>query len=279
MRTEAELTSWMVARGGVAHTSTLRAAGFTAHGIRCAVASGALEWVRRSWLALPAADRSLRAAATVAGRVTCASAASRLGLWVPTTPQEVHVSVAPSASRLEAAGVHLHWARGPMPVEPHAVEDPVINVLFHVARCLPTGEALAVWESALRMGRVDAAVLARVRWGSAAAARLAAVASVLSDSGLETAFAQIVRPLGVPFRQQVWIDGHRVDALVGEKLVTQLDGFAHHRAAERRRDIEADARLALRGFTVLRFDYQQVLFRAAEVREVVATAIAQGLHH
>lgn len=55
-------------------------------------------------------------------------------------------------------------------------------------------------------------------------------------------------------------------------------GFAHHRAADRRRDLRHDAELALRGYTVLRFDYFQVLFAADDVIAAVSTAIAQGLH-
>ncbi|GAB6857228.1 DUF559 domain-containing protein [Microbacterium xylanilyticum] len=59
----------------------------------------------------------------------------------------------------------------------------------------------------------------------------------------------------------------------------QLDGFEHHSGAEqRRRDIRADARLALRGYTVLRFDYAQVMFEQAFVQETVRAAMAQGLH-
>ena len=123
--------------------------------------------------------------------------------------------------------------------------------------------------------RVDADILARVRWNCPAARELASAASKLSDSGLESEFVQLMRGAGVAVRQQVWIDGHPVDGLIGERLIVQLDGFAHHQAADRRRDLRADARLALRGYTVLRFDYQQVLFNAPYVIDTVQTAIAQ----
>lgn len=79
-------------------------------------------------------------------------------------------------------------------------------------------------------------------------------------------------------RQQVWVDGHPLDGLIGDRLAVQIDGFAFHQARDRRRDLRADARLALRGFTVLRFDYAHVLFDADIVRETVLLAIAQGLH-
>ncbi|WP_375384894.1 DUF559 domain-containing protein [uncultured Microbacterium sp.] len=143
---------------------------------------------------------------------------------------------------------------------------------------MPPADALAVWESAIRQKKIAPGVLARIEWRTAAAQRMAAIASQLSDSGIETRFLVLMRGLGVRVVQQVRIDGHPLDALIGEHLAVQLDGFAHHRAKERRRDLRADARLALRGYTVLRFDYYQVLFQPEYVTAMVSAAIAQGLH-
>jgi very-short-patch-repair endonuclease len=59
----------------------------------------------------------------------------------------------------------------------------------------------------------------------------------------------------------------------------QLDGFEHHSSAQdRRRDFRADTRLALRGYTTLRFDWYQVLFDWAFVERSLLLAVAQGLH-
>ncbi len=154
----------------------------------------------------------------------------------------------------------------------------MLNVLFQVAVCCPRLDALAVWESALRRGLVDRDTLGAVRWRSTAAAALASTASDLSDSGVETRFVAIMRSAAIDVRQQVQVDGHRVDGLIGAHLIVELDGFAHHQAQQRRRDIAHDARLALRGFTVLRFDYQQVLFDSDFVLQTVQLAIAQGKH-
>jgi very-short-patch-repair endonuclease len=279
LRTRRErLTAWLRARHGVAHTSDARAAGFTAYEINAVIEAGDARRVRRSWLVAPECDPRRVAAASVGGRVTCVTAAELLGLWTP-SHDAAHVAVAGTSSRLDATGLRLHWGTGPAPVGRNAVEDPIFNVLFHVARCVPRADALAVWESAVRKGLVDAGVLSRVAWRNAGATELAAVASSLSDSGLETRFVSGLRRAGVSVRQQVWIDGHPVDGLIGRSLVVQIDGFEHHRtAAARRRDIEADARLVLRGYTVLRFDYHQVLFQWETVLQTVLTAIAQGAH-
>lgn len=263
---------------GIAHTSVLRAAVFSEHQVRRAVAEGRLSRVRRSWVIAPWCDDRLRAAATASGRVTCISAAEMRGWWTP-GHEEVHIAVRPTASRFDVSGLRAHWASGPAPVTPYSTDEPVLNVLFHVARCLTPDDALAVWESALKNGSVQPEVLARVDWRSADAERLAQQAGCLSDSGVESRFVALMRTAGIRVRQQVWVDGHPLDGLIGAALGIQIDGFAHHSsAADRRRDLRADARLALRGFTVLRFDYQQVMFDPAYVVDTVRTAMSQGLH-
>jgi very-short-patch-repair endonuclease len=271
------LVKWIRKRHGVAHSSDARAAGFSTHDIADAGRRGDLVRGRRSWLLTSDCAPQRRLAARVGGRATCVSAAALRGLWVP-RHDRTHVAVPGTASRLNAATLRIHWGTGPSPVGRTTTEDPVLNVLFHVAHCLPRADALAVWESAIRTRLVDAATLSRVAWRSEDATALAAVASALSDSGLETHFVTGMRSAGVAVRQQVWIDGHPVEGLIGDALAVQIDGFEHHRAADRRRDLEADARLLLRGYTVLRFDYVQILFDWDHVRETILTAVAQGLH-
>ncbi|WP_345803083.1 DUF559 domain-containing protein [Microbacterium sp. AZCO] len=158
------------------------------------------------------------------------------------------------------------------------MQEHPVNVLAHIAECLERADALAVWESAARKGVVGAETLARVQWRSVRCRELARATSLLSDSGLETHAAHGFRALGLPFRRQVWIAGQPVDILVGDRLVVQLDGAHHLEKKQRRRDIRHDATLRLMGYTVLRFDYQQVLFDWAHVESTLTMAVAQGLH-
>ena len=177
------------------------------------------------------------------------------------------------------AGLRAPLGSGAAPVGRNANEDNILNVLFHVSRCLSRPDALAVWESALRKRLIQPGVIRRVAWRRAEAAAIAAVASALSDSGLETRFVDGMRAAGVAVRQQVWLDGHPVDGLIGTSLVVQIDGFAHHSSpADRRRDIAADARLMALGYIVLRFDYHQILFEWPQVLETILIAVAQGSH-
>lgn len=272
------LTEWMRQHHGVAHSSTVRLAGYDAHAVRTAIASGAITRVRRSWLVGRECSDERRQAAQAGGRVSCITAARELGLWAPDTTH-THIAVPGTASRIGNSALIVHWARGPIDVPSRSAEEPVLNVLFHAARCLEPEQAVLIWESALRRGLVSAGQIERVAWHSERATRIAEVASALSDSGLETRFVWIMREIGVRVQQQIWIDGHPVDAVIGERLVVQSDGFAHHSTAkDRRRDISADARLTLLGYTVLRFDYHQLLFDPAGVQSTVRMAMAQGLH-
>nr|WP_218853166.1 DUF559 domain-containing protein [Microbacterium immunditiarum] len=269
----------MTARGGVTHTSEARVAGFDSRVIAAIEAKGRIRRIRRSWIVLPNTDAATCAALAVAGRLTCVTAAADLGWWVPPNMSDAtHVAVAPTASRIERDGVHLHWSRGPAPTARYAVREHSVNVLAHVAGCLDRMDALAVWNSAARSAQTSPRVLKSVAWSTPRARELAHAVSVLSDSGLETHAVERFRALGLAVQQQVWIADQPVDLLIGELLVVQVDGAHHLEQRQRRRDIRHDARLRLMGYTVLRFDYQQVLFDWAYVESVVTTAVAQGLH-
>lgn len=104
-------------------------------------------------------------------------------------------------------------------------------------------------------------------------------ASQLSDSGIESIPVARLRRIGIPLRQQVVIDGHPVDILIGERLVLQVDGFEFHRtAAQRDRDLAQDRRLVLMGYTVFRLGYADVLYGWPAVESEIRLAMAAGLH-
>lgn len=272
------LLEWLNRAGGIAHSSSARIAGFTDQDMRTALARDDIRRLRRSWLISPAAPQPGIRAVVAGGKLTCLSEAARLGLW-STEHNTLHVSVAPTSSASLDPEVRYHWSRGPSPTARRAWHEPLINVLAHVAVCVPREEGLAVWSSALRLTSLTPDHLTRVKWAGPAARFAAANASLLSDSGLETYVVERLRPFGLRIRQQVWIEGHPVDVLVADKLVIQIDGFEYHRTAkDRRRDIAHDARLMLLGYTVFRFDYSQVLFGWAEVERTILTAVGQGLH-
>lgn len=82
--------------------------------------------------------------------------------------------------------------------------------------------------------------------------------------------------VGLPIRAQTWIAGHRVDALIGDRLVLQIDGVSH--VEQRSEDIRHDAELRLMGYHVIRVSYTQMMFEWAMVQDLIMRAVAQGLH-
>jgi len=264
----------VASRGGVARVRTMTDAGTGRYAIRAALAADALVRVRRDWVALPNADPYLQAAARAGVVVSCITQARRLGLWVLEEDRS-HVATDPHR-RSRAVHATVHWAAPLIPRHPDALVDPIENVLSLVSSCQPYESALAIWESALRSGQVARAAMERLDL-SQRARRLLGDASPFSDSGLETFVVPRLLWLRLPIVPQAWIAGHRVDFLIGDRLVLQIDG-SHHVGVQRTEDIEHDAQLMLLGYHVIRVGYTQVVDRWHVVQDMIARAVAQGLH-
>lgn len=263
-------------RGGVARIPTLRTAGVSAHALRHAKEERRILTIRRGWVALPDADRTVVGAVARGVLISCVSGAARLGLWVPEKPK-LHVAARPNAARVAMpAHVTVHWSRPVAPRDPDATIDGLVNILALVAQCQPREIALVIWESALNRGLIDRTELARFELPPVARG-LVADARPFADSGLETIFITRLRWLGVSMLPQAWVHERRVDVLIGERLVIQIDG-ASHTGPQRTADIDHDAQLMLRGFHVLRFSYEQIMERWNDVQAVVMEAVAQGIH-
>lgn len=172
--------------------------------------------------------------------------------------------------------IRVHWAKPLIPRPPDVLTDPIENVLAIVAECEPFEQALATWESALNKGLAQREVLQSLPLRPIAR-RVLAQATPFADAGLETYLGVRLRWLRLPIRFQTWIGGHRVDALVGERLVLQTDG-AHHVGAQRSEDIRHDAALKLMGFHVIRVSYTQMMDEWPMVQDLIMRAVAQGLH-
>lgn len=207
--------------------------------------------------------------------LSCITLAARRGLWV-TSAEGVHVAAPAGSGHAGAVQGVVHWSKPAFLRDPDALEDSIENALILVARCQPYEDALATWESALRMRVVDPEVFARVRLPPAAR-RLLADARPFADAGTETIFRTRLAWLRLPITPQVWLFGHRVDFVIGERLVVQIDG-GHHVGAQRSRDIAHDAELMLRGYHVIRIGYDQLMNQWASVQAQILAAVAQRLH-
>ncbi|MDX2375270.1 DUF559 domain-containing protein [Microbacterium sp. LRZ72] len=262
-------------RGGVARAMTLRHTGHSPRRIAEAVDAGLLQRVRRVWVALPDADVERVSAARHGVVLSCLTQARRRGLWV-LGEECPHVAAGRHSRGARSADAIVHWSAPLVPRHPDDLEDPIENVLALVASCQPRERALVVWESALNAGLVDRAQLAALPL-KAPARELLDTATPFSDSGLETLFCVRLRWLRVRIIPQVWLLGHRVDFLIGERLVVQIDG-GHHVGAQRTRDIAHHAALLAAGYHVIRLSYEQVIDDWPAVQDVIARAVAAGRH-
>lgn len=261
--------------GGVARTALLLALGHSRHVIARAVASGRVVRVRKGWVALPMADTQLVNAARAGVVLTCVTQARRLGLWV-LGDDVPHVGAPPHSSSVVASRSRVHWALPPILRHADALVDPIENVLAIAATCQPHDIALAIWESAVRKGLVALDAMRRLELAPNARA-LCDEATPWSDSGLESFVIPRLRWMRLPIVPQVWVAGHRVDFLIGDRLILQIDG-GHHVGAQREADLAHDAQLMLLGYHVVRVGYTQVVERWHEVQDMLMRAVAQGLH-
>ena len=273
-----DIVALVTALGGVAHRNELTAAGLTQYRIVEAIKAGVLTAIARSWVAVEDADRLAVLAAQLGGRIACTTAARAFGLWTlaDDTP---HIWIPPRSRHPRIDGVRLHRS---MPLAPGGRiggTESLIDVLAHVAVCLPFEAAIAVWESAIQQGLVLPAALAEIPWRSVAAQKLAVAAGVFADSGLESIVVARLRRMGLAMRQQVHLLGHPVDILLGDRLVIQIDGWAFHSTSSARdRDNRHDSRLRAAGYRVIRIGYAEIVHGWAAIESEIVLAIAQRAH-
>lgn len=279
---------------GLAATHELYAAGFDKRQLRSAVAGGDIQRVRQGWYSTPDMHPQLSQAARVGGRLGCVSGAALHGLWLP--PNEgLHVIVDHKDCRLRTpknmrqrladypSGVTSHWHRDRMEGS-RVLLDP-IACLGDVIRCQPPEYAVAVADSALRRPSPwKPALITPTQWGRLidgmpSRTRQLSLADGICESGTESITKFRLTKYRLPLQAQVWIDRKRVDFLIGRRLVVEIDGAEYHIAPERfEADRTRDAEFTAINYIVLRFSYNQVIYRWREVEAAILAAVARGDH-
>jgi very-short-patch-repair endonuclease len=272
--------------GGIVATHELLSHGWTESGLRWAVQSKTLTRIRKGWYCAPELDPVVQQAARVGGRITCETLAEKAGLWVPHRDGHLHVAVLPDRTQLRRHDRHdvrlsdvgdpvltVHWTgqkRG------SRTRVDLVSMIVDLASCRPPWFVFVVAESALykKIARPH-----QIRSAAAAVplahGRLLRLAGSASESGGESLFGLLLRECGLPFTQQVWIGNDRVDFLVGERLVVEIDGRAFH---DRARDNRRDARLVAAHLHVLHFDSDMILNERHLVLRALLAAIARNEH-
>jgi very-short-patch-repair endonuclease len=253
--------------------------------IRRALAEGRIKRVAKGMYALPLDTSPLTVARAHGGVLSHESAAQRLGLDVVTIPLKPHVTIGRTKRRRNTRlPCTLHWSDAP---ELDGATTPVRTVL-DCALTLPFGEALAVADSALRNGLVSAeellaAAIAGRRPGRARVMTLIEASDARAASALESMLRARVLAAGfagfVP--QYVIADDEffaRVDLADPKlRLVLEADSFAYHASREAlRRDCRRYVNLAMRGWTLLRFSWEDVVLDPDWVAAAVASVVRGG---
>ena len=269
----------LAALGGAASWRQLRAVGISWWAVFVALQEGSVLLLRRGAYALPGADPALRAAVQLGGILACTSAASSLGLPV-LVDRGIHIVVPRAWSHAFLEGVRVH-RRDLDPDERTRVATSLLRTVLDCARELPLREAVVVCDAALRAGLDQvclrsAAAQARGN-GSGAVRAVVGLADGRAESPIESCLRLVADRLG-PVVPQVWIDGvGRVDLVVDGWLVLEADGFEHHSDRSRyREDRRRSNALAVLGYTVLRFSYEDIVHHEDVVAEVIARVLARG---
>ena len=289
----------IAANGGVASIDYLRQRGASARAVQRAEGKGEISRVRRGWYAGDDANPQVVRAVRAGGALACVSGCGFWGIWQP-WEVSLHISVLHGARHIKdpdsgggylpkqrsgaqtgggPRGLVLHWdgrsGDGPRFVVP------LIECLAQVVRCQPPDVAFAIIESALRKNKLGcngperlAELVPHSRRDMVSQARGSA------DSGTESLFRYRMLQLGVSMKSQVTISGvGRVDFVIGDRLVVEIDSTNHHnRSEDRIRDLGRDAILAGLGFICLRFDYQMVIWDWNLVESTVLAVVGRGEH-
>lgn len=280
--------------GGLAATHELLAAGATKFTLAYAVRNDIIIRVRQGWYCTPDVHSLLQQGVRVGGRLGCVSGGALYGMWAP-PGENLHVSLDHNDCRLRtptdrrrrlprsAPGVTTHWNSRPL-AGSRLILDP-ISCLEEVIRCQPIEFTVAIADSAMRASRASAyPLISHLGWESLinrfpGRTRQLELADGVCESGTESVAWVRFTALRLPLQRQVWIDGKRVDFVIGRRLVVEVDGAEHHIdpvrfEADRRRD----ARLCALNYIVLRFSYNQVIYRWFEVEAAVLASVTRGDH-
>jgi very-short-patch-repair endonuclease len=273
------------ARGDLAAAHELLAMGHTQSSLRSAVGRKEIIRVRKGWYCLPSLAQPFQAAARVGGRLTCVSRATVAGLWIPPGDHGLHVAVTENSCQLrstadyhqrlsEQTHVIVHWNDNRSSGSRYATD--LKSALLRCCGCLDIESVYVLCESALFRRALSASdwISLLKETTNADRAKLSTVGS-LSESGTESMFKFRSGAFGVRVRQQVQIGRDRVDFVLGERLVIEIDSVAHHDPTE---DAKRDARLSVLGYRVLRFMYTQIVSDWSTVVAAIMAAISRGDH-
>lgn len=271
--------------GGVATARELSGT-LPARVVAAAIADGSIVRVARGHYGLPGPLLARAAAGRASGVVSHLSAAQHWG-WKVKLPPDRPVITVPRNRTLtgqQREGVDVRW----FTLHPDDVRDGVTSPLRTVIDCArtePFDAALAVADSAVRAGDVTprqlvTEAMASPRTGRPAALRVAEAADGRAANPFESVLRALsLRVPGLEVEPQQWVERvGRVDLLCRRNnLVVEAESWEFHggRAAFAR-DVHRYTLFVRLGYAVVRFTWEEVMFRQDYVCEVLNAMVALG---
>ena len=261
----------LVQAGGVARTAQLLSAGYSRRDVGRLTELGATQPRRGVFLA-PGCDGDLAAAVHHNGRLTCASAAARYGLWLRNPPARLHLACNHGHGKGFVRHRTVRFDGHPeLPVT--AVED----VTLHALGCLAPPSSTAIATSAIRLHDVPLELLRAELRGdrSGPVQRALRELDLRAESIVEVDAQHLFRSNGIDYEAQVLLPGiGRVDFLLADFLIVEIDGYAFHsKRADMLRDRHRNNTSTVKGFSVLRYMPEPIWFNpeqvVAEIRAVL----------
>ena len=172
----------------------------------------------------------------------------------------------------------MHWTEGTVVA---GTVPSVPRTLLQIAQCSGDEAFFAALESARRQVLIDARGLRWLRAKVPPRIRpLVDLARADADSGLESIVRLRLHRRGIEVRTQVVIhETGRVDLLIGDRLLIELDGKQNHDGPVlRHKDLLRDALSAVWGYETLRFDFAMIIHDWELVEDAILTRIRTGAH-
>jgi very-short-patch-repair endonuclease len=282
---DADVIAALAALGGAARAADLRAV-TSRRALRRAIAAGKVRRPRPGSVCLPVLDETTAAIRDLAGARSHVSAALHHGWEVVAAPARPTVTIRRSTHlpRSGAGVARVFWGSLTDEELDAGVTSPIRTVV-DCARVLPFEQALAVADSALRSGDVEPQELREAAASSPRTGRSRAVrVSAAADGRAANPFESVLRALagdvaGLHVIPQVTIGGREligtadlVDTRLG--IVVEAESWTYHggRAAFDR-DVRRYTAMVSSGWIVLRFLWDDVRRRPAEVTASLAAAV------
>lgn len=274
---------------GIVTLAELEAHGYGRRDRERLLADGQLVRVRNGWFALPNAPRDALRATRAGGQLTCGTALRAHGVWV-LDDGLTHVAVRGNASRLRdpddrrrpwsarrSRDVVMHWGS-----TPQNRRSPIVSIedaLTQLVGCAPHESALASLDSAIHERLVSRHWVSVMLTGTQKGERLLRAVDGAAESGTETIARVRLRRRGLRIRTQARIRGvGKVDLLIGDRLVLEIDSRSHHLGKNYEEDRRRDLELVRQGFIVIRASYRTVLENWAVLEEAVLEIVERDDH-